>query len=155
MIDKTKFLNSKLNDVYGGVFFLDKENTTLFNKEDVINVLFCFDSLNIKIECDSNAIGIRITYNSEGLRDIDMGESGYIKVLSIAELLNLNSCIGMNLTDMSYIIANKNVVGLAIFFSKKESVFILNLGDQLFFFKDLPEDLKNEGYYMESFPKSM
>lgn len=149
MIDKSKFLNSKLNDVYGGVFFLDKDDTTLFNKEDVINVCFYFDKLNIKLECDSNANSIRITCNSEGLRDIDMGESGYIKTLSIVELLNLNNCIGMNLIDISYITTNKNVVGLAMFFPEEESIFILNLGDELFFFKDLPENLKNEGYYVD------
>ena len=79
-----------------------------------------------------------------------MDNHGYIKVLGLLDILEIDSYVGLEVCDVQDIVISENKVGISIIFSEVEQIIIINLGDELFFFKELPEVLVNEGYRMIS-----
>lgn len=146
MFTKDILLDNKLVEVSGSVYF-SKDNTNFqkFSIEDIVSFHFLFNGLSITLKGNNNGDGI-IICKDDTLHDIDMEEHGYLKVVSLINILKLESYIGLKISDIQYVVLGMNEIGVVIVFSKQKRIIVLNLDDELFCFKDLPKYLVDEGY---------
>ena len=147
---KNRLVGRSLISVSGSVYFNEcTPNVEIFPIEDIIDFYFVFDDFSFTVEGNNSGDSIIIRDNNT-IHDIDMDNHGYIKVLSLLDILEIKNYVGLEVCDIQNIVIDKNKAGISIIFSDLEKIIIINLGDELFFFKDLPEVLVNEGYQMIS-----
>lgn len=147
---KNSLVGRSLISVRGSVYFIEyTPNVESFPIEDIIDFYFVFNDFSFTVQGSSSGDKIVIRDNNT-LHNIDMDNDGYIKVLGLLDILEIDSYVGLEVCDVQDIVISENKVGISIIFSEVEQIIIINLGDELFFFKELPEVLVNEGYRMIS-----
>lgn len=84
--------------------------------------------------------GASIAYSSETVSECDLGEFGAEKVFSLANDEVFSSVIGEELISASLVVssAEETVAGVFLRFGNSESLSFVNLGDDLFVYKEIP-----------------
>ncbi len=146
MLLMDKLLGQTLTGISGSVYFENyEENAANFITSDIVKICLFFDKSSITIGGNASGDNVVICEN-DTLHDIDMDIHGYIKVLDLVKFLEVEDYIGLKVYDIERIGIREEEVGVAIIFSNIEKLIILNLGDELFYFKNLPKNLVDEGY---------
>lgn len=92
--------------------------------------------------------GASIAYSSEAVSECDLGEFGAENVFSLVNDEVFSSVIGEELISASFIVssAEEAVAGVFLRFGNSESLSFVNLGDDLFVYKEIPPEIvKCEG----------
>lgn len=112
--------------------------------EHPVEVCLKFDNEELlTIQCARNGQSIDIT--SEHPKEIQMEELGDYVIAELPTDSNLNNLVGSRLVKISEVYSEycKSVIGLFFETSRSKSS-ILNLGDELFIFSDIPSGVISE-----------
>jgi hypothetical protein len=112
--------------------------------EHPVEVCLKFDNEELlTIQCARNGQSIDIT--SEHPKEIKMEELGDYVIAELPTDSNLNNLVGSRLVKISEVYSEycKSVIGLFFETSRSKSS-ILNLGDELFIFSDIPPEVISE-----------
>ncbi|MCW8024568.1 MULTISPECIES: hypothetical protein [Pseudomonas aeruginosa group] len=92
--------------------------------------------------------GASIAYSSDAVSECDLGEFGTEKIFSLVNDESFSSVIGEELILVSLIISSVegSVAGVSLQFGNFQSLILINLGDELFIYKEIPPEIvKCEG----------
>lgn len=148
MNNEINFINDFLIEVKGSVYFENKENAINleeFLENDILDFFLIFRDLTIIIKGDSLAATVNLEESSLP-KDINMGNDGFIKLLSLEKYLRLEDYIGIKVCGLGSIMFEGIKTGIFIVFENRKELIFVNLGDEIKLFKFLPESLVNEGY---------
>ena len=98
------------------------------------------------LKCASD--GASIAYSSEAVSECNLGEYGAEKIFSLVDDEIFSSVIGAELISASLVMstAEEAVAGVFLRFGNSESLSFVNLGDDLFVYKEIPPEIvKCEG----------
>ena len=125
MLLRNKLFGQKLIGISGTVYFESYNAVTRsFSEKDIIDFCFHFEELNITLKGNSTGDGI-LVLEGNYLNDVDMSEHGYLKVLSLIETFELNSYIGLKVSNIEDVNLNTNQVGIAMRFSTQKKLIII------------------------------
>ena len=81
-----------------------------------------------------------------------MQDQGYIQVMNLSKYLGIEDYLGLNLLTLRFINLEQKSIGVLLTFPNEKEIYIINLGDELHFFKSFPNRLLPNGYkIMEQF----
>lgn len=92
--------------------------------------------------------GSSIAYSSDILAECDLGEFGAEKVFPLENDEFFASILGKEVTSASLVLSSveDSVAGVLLQFSNSEFLILINLGDELFVYKEIPAEIvKCEG----------
>jgi hypothetical protein len=92
--------------------------------------------------------GSSIAYSSNAVAECDLGEFGVEKIFSLVNDEVFLPVVGEKLISVSLILSSveDSVVGVLLRFGNLESLSFINLGDELFIYKEIPSEIvKCEG----------
>jgi hypothetical protein len=92
--------------------------------------------------------GASIAYSSEAVSECDLGEFGVEKIFSLVNDEVFSPVIGEKLISASLVVSSveETVAGVLLRFGNSESLSFINLGDDLFVYKEIPPEIvKCEG----------
>jgi hypothetical protein len=134
-------IDSKLISV-SALIYLPESEREIFSPQELLLV---FESgKQMKLSCGSD--GESLVGNNQELVPIDLGEYGKEIVKDVSYLACVENLIGHVLRDVKLIKSSGNsyLMGLQFSFENNLSVVVVNLGDDLFVFESLPEEIARE-----------
>jgi len=87
--------------------------------------------------------GSSISHSADAVTECDLGEFGAEKIFSLVDDEVFSSIIGEELTSVSLVVSSveESVVGIFLRFENSESLSLVNLGDDLFIYKEIPSEI--------------
>ena len=141
-----KMVGKRFRAIFGSVYFESiKHIGEEFNQDDILDLCLFFEDNSMTLKGNSSGDAILTSYNDE-LESIDMQENGYIKVLKLTKYFKLNEYLDCQLLSYQHIEYETLQAGIILNFENDKKMIVINLGDQVYLFKSLPNFLLNEGY---------
>lgn len=141
-----KMVGKRFRAIFGSVYFESiKHISEEFNQDDILDLCLFFEDNNMTLKGNSSGNAILTSYNDE-LESIDMQDNGYIKVLKLTKYFKLNKYLNCQLLNYQHIEYETLHSGIILYFENDKKMIVINLGDQVYLFKSLPNFLLNEGY---------
>ena len=152
MLLEPNLIGKPITSVFGSVYFDNQNNIKEeFDGTDIIDFCISFDDINITIKGSSDGESLIISPDSS-LINIDMQDQGYIQVMNLSKYLGIEDYFGLNLLTLRFINLEQKSIGVLFTFPNEKEIYIINLGDELHFFKSFPNRLLPDGYkIMEQF----
>ncbi|MCM2380159.1 hypothetical protein [Pseudomonas marginalis] len=93
------------------------------------------------LECAPD--GASIAYSSDAVSECDLGEFGAEKIFSLMADETFSSAIGEELTSVSLVLSSieDSVAGVSLRFGNSQFLSFINLGDDLFVYKEMPAEI--------------
>lgn len=146
MFLKNSLIGMSITNVIGSIYFQDNSDSqTEFENTDIIQYCFVFSDTSITISTNKDGESISITQDNF-LENVDMQETGFIKVLDLTAYLKIKDYLELPLLNLKFIKNEQKIVGLLLIFSNETMISIINLGDDLYFFKGTPRHVCEDGY---------
>ncbi|CAG0943212.1 hypothetical protein BROC_02170 [Candidatus Brocadiaceae bacterium] len=106
-------------------------------------LLLVFESgKKLRISCSSD--GESIACDEQDLKEVNLGEYGKLILMDISSTYFWKNKIGNKLLNISLVLSSGYYFGLLFNFDKNNSIVLINLGDELFIYENLPESLVQE-----------
>ncbi|WP_019671803.1 hypothetical protein [Psychrobacter lutiphocae] len=145
----SKLIGKEITKICGEVFFESIEFIgENFKDIDILRFNIFFNDLNITFEVDSTGEGIVLSQDKP-LKNVDMEEYGIIRIRDLTNFLNLKDFKSLKVTNIFYVMYKSITAGYAFVFDD-EMFVILNWGDQLLCFNNLPDYISNDGYTLSN-----
>lgn len=132
--------------VLGQVYFEDDNtaNHQDFLADDIINLQINLTREQYVLKANGE-YELLIERTFDGLKDIDMNHHDYIKVINLSYFFNLHHLIGLNIQAVQSLFYQSVLTGIVIIF-ECQSIYIVNLGEQIRLFTESPDFLKQKEY---------
>lgn len=132
--------------VLGQVYFEDdnRVNHQDFLADDIINLQINLTHEQYVLKANGE-YELLIERTFDGLKDIDMNHHDYIKVIDLSDFFNLHHLIGLNIQAVQSLFYQSVLTGIVIIF-ECQSIYIVNLGEQIRLFTESPDFLKQKEY---------
>lgn len=103
MFLKNSLIGMSITNVIGSIYFQDNSDSqTEFENTDIIQYCFVFSDTSITISTNKDGESISITQDNF-LENVDMQETGFIKVLDLTAYLKIKDYLELPLLNLKFI----------------------------------------------------